>query len=124
MVLQEALFHSFYGQVYCILCVCVCVTYLLYPSFVDGHLGCFHVLVIESNAAVSIGVQVSFPIRVSIFSGYMFRSGIICIIRSGLYGNSVFHHSFFSAGTSHMCVAWSASVKGLELQKAMICEER
>ena len=93
-------------------------------SFVDGDLGCFHVLVIESNAAVSIGVQVSFPIRVPIFSGYMFRSGIICIIRSGLYGNSVFHHSFFSAGTSHMCVTWPASVKGLELQKAMICEER
>ena len=43
-------------------------------SSVDGHLGCFYVLVIVNNAAVNIGVHVSFRIR--IFSGYMPRSGI------------------------------------------------
>ena len=40
-------------------------------SSVDGHLGYFHVLAIVNSAAVNIGVPVSFPIRVFIFSGYM-----------------------------------------------------
>ena len=43
-------------------------------SFVDGYLCCFHVLAIVNNAAVNIGVHVSFSVLVS--SGYMPRSGI------------------------------------------------
>ena len=52
---------------------------------VDGRLGGFHVLAIVNSAAVNIGVHVSFQIRVFVFSGYMFRSGI-----AGSYGNSTF----------------------------------
>ena len=52
-------------------------------SFVDGHLGCFHVLAVVNSAAVNIGVHISFSIR--ILSGYMPRSGI-----AGAYGNSIF----------------------------------
>ena len=44
-------------------------------SFVDGHSGCFHVLVIVNSAAVNIGVHVSFQI-IYIFSRYMPRNGI------------------------------------------------
>ena len=43
-------------------------------SFVDGHLGCFHVLAIVSSAAMKNEIHVSFSILVS--SGYMPRSGI------------------------------------------------
>ena len=53
-----------------------------HPS-VNGHLGCFYVLIIVNSAAVNIGVRVSFQIM--FFSGYMPRNGIA---RS--YGNSVF----------------------------------
>ena len=52
-------------------------------SSVNGHIGCFHVLVIVNSAAMNIGVHVSFRIRVS--SWYMPRSGI-----AGSYGSSIF----------------------------------
>ena len=44
-------------------------------SSVYGHLGCFHVLTIVNNAAVNVGVHVSFWIL--IFSGYMPREGLL-----------------------------------------------
>ena len=52
-------------------------------SSVDGHLGCFHVLAVVNSAAMNSGVHVSF--QVTVFSGYMPRSGI-----AGSYGISVF----------------------------------
>ena len=52
-------------------------------SYVDRHLGCFHVLVIVNSAAVKIGVHVSFQIIV--FSRYMPRNGV-----SGSYSTSIF----------------------------------
>ena len=42
--------------------------------FVDGHLGCFYVLVIVNSAAMNTGVPVSF--KIMFFSGYIPRSGI------------------------------------------------
>ena len=41
---------------------------------VDGHLGCFHILVIVKSAAMNTGVQGSLSIMV--FSGYMPGSGL------------------------------------------------
>ena len=61
-------------------CVCVCVLNLLYPVSVNGHLGYIQVLAIVNSAAVNTEVHVSF--RITVFSGYMPRSGI-----AGLYGS-------------------------------------
>ena len=44
-------------------------------SSVDGHLGCFHVVVIVNSAAMNIGVHVFFPTMV--FSRYTPRSWIV-----------------------------------------------
>ena len=76
MLLQMALFHSFYQ-----LNVFHCHLFFILSS-IDGHFGGFHVLATANSAAVSTGVHVSFWTMV--FSRYMPRSGI-----AGSYGSSV-----------------------------------
>ena len=59
----------------------ICATSSLFIS-VNGHLGCFRVLVIVNSAATNIRVHVTFWIM--IFSGYMSNSRI-----SGSYGSFI-----------------------------------
>ena len=59
--------------------------YILDQSPVDGHLSCFQVLAIINSAAMNTGLDVSFRIRVFVFSGHMHRSEI-----AGPYDNSIF----------------------------------
>ena len=54
----------------------------LIHSSADGHLGCFHVLVMINSAAMNIGVHVSLSDLVS----------LVCMPRSGIawsYGSSI-----------------------------------
>ena len=53
----------------------------IHPS-VDGHVGCFQVLVMVKSAAMTIGVHVSFSVLV--FSAYMSSSGT-----AGSYGTFI-----------------------------------
>ena len=95
MLLQMASFHFFsdWAIFLCVcVCVCVCVCKCMCARHIffirssgDGHLSCFHVLTNVNSAAVNIGVQVSFWIRVFIFSRYVPRNRI-----AESYGNSIF----------------------------------
>ena len=74
MLLQVAKFHSLWlSSIPVCVCVCVCVYIYIYMhhifthSSVDGHVGCFHTLVFVDNAAINIGVHLSFWISAFIF---------------------------------------------------------
>ena len=58
-----------------------------FQPFVNGYLGCFHVLAIVNAAGVNIGSMLS--LQILVFSWYVPRSGI-----AGAYGSSTF--SFFN----------------------------
>ena len=68
--------------------VCVCVYHVFFiHSSVDGHLGCFCVLAIVSDASVNIGVHVSFQISVFTSFKYIPRSEMFTLEQKGdLYG--------------------------------------
>ena len=62
---------------------------LFMHSFVDGHLGCFHILTIVNNAVMNVRMHISFQVSVFIFFfRYIPSNGAV-----GSYGSSVF--SFF-----------------------------
>ena len=58
--------------------------YFVYPFTVDGHLGCFYLLVIMNSTVLNICVQIS--VLTSVFNplGYLSRSG-----NAGSYGNTL-----------------------------------
>uniref|UniRef100_A0A8D0RYE8 Uncharacterized protein n=2 Tax=Sus scrofa TaxID=9823 RepID=A0A8D0RYE8_PIG len=94
MLLQMALFHSFYGR---IVFHCVYVHHIfLIQSSVDGHLGCFHVLAIVNRAAMNMWVHVSFLRKV--LSGYLPNSGIAGSKGSSMYRFLRYLHTDLHSG--------------------------
>ena len=67
--------------------MCTHIFFIL--SSADGHLGYSHTLAMVNNAAVKIGVHVSFRMSVFGFFGYILRSEI-----AGSYGHSSFWFLF------------------------------
>ena len=61
-------------------------TTVVYPSSVDGHLGCFHFGAVMNHAAMNIRVQVSMWTHGFVFLGQTPRSGI-----AGSDSNSIFN---------------------------------
>ena len=62
--------------------LCMCIT----SSPIIGHLGCFHILAVVNNAAVNIGVHISFWSSVFVFFGWIPRRRI-----SGSQGSCVYN---------------------------------
>ena len=79
MSLKNDRISYFSWQITILLCV-YHITFI--HSYVDGHLGCFHILAAANIAAVNIGVHVSSQI---VLFRRMSRSGI-----PGSYNNSLF----------------------------------
>ena len=104
MLLQTALYHSFYGWV--IFLVCTYHLFFIYSS-ADGNLGCFHVLAVVNNAAMNITVSISFLTMV--FSGYTPRSGI-----AGSYGSFIF---ILLRNLNAVLYSGCSSLQSLQLQR-------
>ena len=85
MLLHTTEFH-FYG---CVVFRCIYISHIYHiffiHSYVDGHLGYFHILPVVNSYAMNAGVRVAFRISVFVSFRYLPSSGI-----AGSYSSSIF----------------------------------
>ena len=75
-----------------------CISYFIHHSSSNGHLGCFYLLAIANIAALNTGKQLSIEFLLSVFGGYILRSGI-----AESYGNSM---GFPSSSAVRICLEY------------------
>ena len=100
MLLKTALFHSFNGSKYsivCIYCIFIC-------SSADEHLSCFHILAVVNIAAVKIRVHVSLNWAPTNLGGPSFHVLYFClfILFTGFSGQEYWSGLSFPSPVDHV----------------------
>ena len=104
---------------YCWAICCIICHIFIHPS-IDGQLSGFYILAIVDNAAVNIGVHISFQISVFVSFGLILESEIPRSHGSSIFNflrhlNAVFHSGCINLHSHHQCKSVLFSSQSLQI---------